>query len=146
PKLSRNALPVKRKGMKILVAQRNPTVGDMKGNTRKIVESIGSAKRKGADIVLFSELALCGYPPEDLLLHPAFIEAQEAHLEKIVEASKGIFVVVGTVRRNPRREEKPICNSAAILCDGELLGFVDKQLLPTYDVFDERRYFEPGKE
>lgn len=132
--------------MKILVAQCNPTVGDMKGNTRKIVESMASGKRKGADIVLFSELALCGYPPEDLLLHPPFIEAQEAYLEKIVEASKGIFVVVGTVRRNPRREEKPICNSAALICDGELLGFVDKQLLPTYDVFDERRYFEPGKE
>jgi NAD+ synthase (glutamine-hydrolysing) len=132
--------------MKILVAQRNPTVGDMEGNTRKIVESIASGKRKGADIVLFSELVLCGYPPEDLLLHPAFIDAQEAYLEKIVESSKGTFVVVGTVRRNPKREEKRICNSAAIICDGELLGFVDKQLLPTYDVFDERRYFEPGKE
>lgn len=132
--------------MKIVVAQRNPTVGDMKGNTRKIVESIASGKRQGADIVLFSELALCGYPPEDLLLHPPFIAAQEVHLEKIVEASKGVFVVVGTVRRNPRREEKAICNSAALICDGQLLGFVDKQLLPTYDIFDERRYFEPGKE
>ncbi len=130
--------------MRVLVAQRNPTVGDMEGNTQKILESIKAARAKRADIVLFSELALCGYPPEDLLLHPSFIDAQEKYLERIVEATKGLFVVVGTVRRNTAKGEKPIFNSAAVICDGNILGFEDKQLLPTYDVFDERRYFEPG--
>jgi len=130
--------------MKVLVAQLNPTVGDMKGNTRKILDSIASGRKKGADIVLFSELALCGYPPEDLLLHPAFIDAQERYLEEIIQASHAIFVVVGTIRRNPKREEKALFNSAALICNKKLLGFADKQLLPTYDVFDERRYFEPG--
>jgi NAD+ synthase (glutamine-hydrolysing) len=130
--------------MRVLVAQRNPIVGDMEGNTRMILESIEAARAKRADIVLFSELALCGYPPEDLLLHPAFIDAQEKYLERIVQASQGLFVVVGTVRCNTAKGEKPIFNSAAIISDGRILGFHDKQLLPTYDVFDERRYFEPG--
>ena len=131
--------------MKVLVAQLNPTVGDMKGNTRKIIQSIASGKEKGADIVLFSELVLCGYPPEDLLLHPAFIDAQEHYLHQIIAATQDILVVVGTIRRNPKREEKAIFNSAAIISNAQLLGFADKQLLPTYDVFDERRYFEPGE-
>lgn len=130
--------------MRILVAQRNPIVGDMEGNAKKILESIETARKKGADIVLFSELILCGYPPEDLLLHPCFIDAQEKYLARIVEATRGLFVVVGVVRRNTAKGEKPIFNSAAIICDGNILGFEDKQLLPTYDVFDERRYFEPG--
>jgi NAD+ synthase (glutamine-hydrolysing) len=130
--------------MKVLVAQLNPTVGDMRGNTCKIVKSIASGREKGADIVLFSELALCGYPPEDLLLHPAFIDAQERYLEEIIQASHDVLVVVGTIRRTTKKEEKAIFNSAAIICNKKLLGFVDKQLLPTYDVFDERRYFEPG--
>ncbi len=131
--------------MRVLVAQKNPTVGDMEGNTKMILESIDAARAKKADIVLFSELALCGYPPEDLLLHPAFIDAQEKYLQKVVNASKGLFIVVGTVRRNTAKGEKPIFNSAAVICDGRILGFEDKQLLPTYDVFDERRYFEPGE-
>lgn len=130
--------------MRILVAQRNPTVGDMRANTKKIIESIDAARTKKADIVVFPELALCGYPPEDLLLHPAFIDAQEKYLEEIVRASKGLFIVLGTVRRNTAKGEKPIFNSAAVIHNGKILGFEDKQLLPTYDVFDERRYFEPG--
>jgi len=132
--------------MRILVAQRNPKVGDMEGNVKKILESIAVAREKRADIVLFSELALCGYPPEDLLLHPAFIDAQEKYLDKVVRASKDLLVVVGTVRLSSEKAEKSIFNSAAVISDGEILGFADKQLLPTYDVFDERRYFEPGKE
>ncbi|HEY2811273.1 MAG TPA: NAD+ synthase [Rhabdochlamydiaceae bacterium] len=130
--------------MRILVAQKNPTIGDMAGNTQKILASIHSAKEKGADIVLFSELALCGYPPEDLLLHPAFVQAQQGYLEKIAAATRGIAAIVGTVRCNSASQEKPLFNSAAVLCEGKIAGFADKQLLPTYDVFDERRYFEPG--
>lgn len=132
--------------MKILVAQLNYTIGDLKGNTDKILEALGQARKEEVDIVVFSELALCGYPPEDLLLHESFIEEVEQCLEKIVKASHALFVVVGLPRKNPRKEERPLCNSAAIIRDGKLLGFQDKWLLPTYDVFDERRYFEPGKE
>jgi NAD+ synthase (glutamine-hydrolysing) len=130
--------------MRILVAQLNPVIGDFEGNTRKIIQAIDHARSKQADLVLFSELALCGYPPEDLLLHRSFVDAGQKYLEKIIQASKGLMVIVGLVRRNLAKGEKSIFNSAAIVHDGKLLGFADKQLLPTYDVFDERRYFEPG--
>jgi len=130
--------------MRILVAQINPIVGDFEGNTRKIIQALDHARSKQADVVVFSELVLCGYPPEDLLLHAAFIDASQKYLEKIVQASSRLMVVLGLVRRNPTKKEKPVFNSAAIIQDGKLLGFEDKQLLPTYDVFDERRYFEPG--
>jgi NAD+ synthase (glutamine-hydrolysing) len=132
--------------MRILVAQLNPIIGDMEGNTQKIIQTLDRARAKEADIVLFPELALCGYPPEDLLLHPSFIDAQEKYLEKVIHASARLMVLVGVVRRNPAKGEKPIFNSAAIIHDGKLLGYEDKRLLPTYDVFDERRYFEPGTE
>lgn len=130
--------------MRIFVAQLNPIIGDMEGNTEKIIRAIEHARAKKVDIILFSELILCGYPPEDLLLHPSFIDAQEKYLEKVIHAAKGLMAVVGVVRRNPSKGEKSIFNSAAIINDGKLLGYVDKRLLPTYDVFDERRYFEPG--
>ncbi|MGC1879171.1 MAG: NAD+ synthase [Rhabdochlamydiaceae bacterium] len=130
--------------MRILVAQLNPTIGDFEGNTRKIIQALDHARSKQVDIVLFSELVLCGYPPEDLLLHPSFIEAGQKYLEKILPSTAGLMAIVGMVRRNPAKGEKPIFNSAAIIHDTKLLGFADKQLLPTYDVFDERRYFEPG--
>jgi NAD+ synthase (glutamine-hydrolysing) len=130
--------------MRIFVAQLNPIVGDLEGNTVKIIQTLDRARAKEADIVLFPELTLCGYPPEDLLLHPSFIDAQERYLEKIVRASARLMVFVGVVRRNTSNGEKPLFNSAAVIHDGKLLGFEDKRLLPTYDVFDERRYFEPG--
>lgn len=130
--------------MRILVAQINPIVGDFEGNTRKIIQTLDHARSKQADVVVFSELVLCGYPPEDLLLHSAFVDANQKYLEKIVHASSRLMVVLGLVRPNPAKKEKPIFNSAAIIQEGKLLGFEDKQLLPTYDVFDERRYFEPG--
>ncbi len=130
--------------MKVLIAQLNPVIGDMVGNTGKIVACLSRARDKGVDLVLLPEMAICGYPPEDLLLQKGFVEAVEKSLEKIIEASKGLFVVVGLVRYNPGRGEKPLLNSAAVIEDGKLVGFQDKWLLPTYDVFDERRYFEPG--
>ncbi len=98
------------------------------------------------DIVLFPELVICGYPPEDLLLHFSFIDAIEHCLEEIVHATYGLVAIVGVPRRNLEGGGKPLFNSAAIIEDGKLIGYQDKWLLPTYDVFDERRYFEPGKE
>ncbi len=130
--------------MRIASAQINPIIGDLKGNCEKIIAVIKQVKGS-ADMVVFPELALCGYPPEDLLLHQEFIDAIPSYLDKIVQASQGIVVIVGTVRKNLSDGEKPIYNSAAIIQDQKLLGFHDKWLLPTYDVFDERRYFEMGK-
>ena len=91
-----------------------------------------------------SELILSGYPPEDLLLQRIFIEAHSYYLEQIIEASSGLIVILGLVRQNKERAEKSLINSAAVIYNKKLLGFQDKHLLPTYDVFDERRYFEPG--
>lgn len=130
--------------MKILSAQINPKIGDLDSNTRKIIEVINEAKAKGVDIVLFPELTICGYPPEDLLLHNAFIDGMQQHLEQVIRASSGIAVIVGLVRRNLFSGEKDLFNSVAVIENGHLLGFQDKWLLPTYDVFNERRYFEPG--
>ena len=130
--------------MKVLVAQLNPTVGDLDANTQKILKSIEHGREKEADIVLCSELTICGYPPEDLVYHRSFIDSMELHLERIAKASKGITVIVGLARRTVIEGEKHLHNSAAIISNGHVLGFQDKWLLPTYDVFDERRYFEPG--
>lgn len=132
--------------MRILAAQLNPIIGDLEGNTHKILKAIATAKEHAIDIVLFSELVLTGYPPEDFLLLPHFMDSVEAHLKKIVEASSGITVILGTPRRNSDNMEKPLLNSAAIITDGKIVGYQDKILLPTYDVFDERRYFEPCKD
>lgn len=132
--------------MRIFVAQINATVGDLDGNTEKIIKAIHRAREKKADIVLFSELTICGYPPEDLLFFPRFIDKMLEKLDEIREESKDLCVLVGTVRKNPEGKEKDIFNSAAIICDQKIIGFKDKTLLPTYDIFDERRYFEPGKE
>lgn len=132
--------------MKILAAQINPKIGDLDGNTKKIIDVIHEAKSKEMDVVLFPELSICGYPPEDLLLHDSFIDGMQQHLEQIIRASSGIAVVVGLVRRNLFSGEKDLFNSVAVIENGYLLGFQDKWLLPTYDVFNERRYFEPGSE
>lgn len=130
--------------MRILLVQMNPIVGDIEGNSKKIVDAILQGKMRKADLVVFPELALSGYPPEDLLLLPHFGEAIDRALESIVAATSGIAVILGTPKRNPRAREKPLCNSAAIINDRTIIGFQDKSLLPTYDVFDERRYFEPA--
>ncbi|MCH9811287.1 NAD+ synthase [bacterium] len=131
--------------MKVMMAQLNPVIGDVVGNTDKVLTTIELAKEKGVDCVLFAEMTLCGYAPHDLLLHDKFIDEIENQLDRVVRASKGIAVVVGLVRRNSTYEEKNLLNSCAIIEDGNLLGFYDKWLLPTYDVFNERRYFARGK-
>jgi NAD+ synthase (glutamine-hydrolysing) len=132
--------------MKILSAQLNPIIGDILGNKKKVLEALDAGRKQGVDIVTFPEMTLCGYAPEDLVLHTSFIEEMENALDEIVKNSSGISVIVGLVRKNPARDEKSLLNSAAVISDGKLLGFHDKWLLPTYDVFDERRYFARGKQ
>lgn len=132
--------------MLIQASQLNPTIGDLKGNLRKVIQALDRARLNKADVVLFPELTLCGYPPEDLLLDSTFIEQIEASLDEIAPKTKGLFAAVGLPRKNLSGKEKPLFNSAAIFIDGKLIGFKDKSLLPTYDVFDERRFFEPGTE
>lgn len=133
------------RSMRILLAQINPTIGDFTGNTEKIISAINIARKQKARLVVFPELTITGYPPEDFLLLPHFIEEVENCLEAIVNASFNIGVIVGLPRRNRNSNGKPLFNSAAIIDDGKLLGFQDKSLLPTYDVFDELRYFEPSQ-
>jgi NAD+ synthase (glutamine-hydrolysing) len=132
--------------MKTYIAQLNPIVGDIQGNQRKILTAIASAKQHLCDLIITPELALTGYPPEDLLLLPHFIKAAEEALPAIIDASCGIAAIIGSIRHNPQPKGKPLFNSAAICLNGKLIGYQDKMLLPTYDVFDERRYFEPATE
>lgn len=132
--------------MLIYTSQINPIIGDLPGNAKKIIHAIAEAQKKNADVVIFSELVLSGYPPQDLLLLPNFSEIAEKYLEIIRETTKNITAIIGVPRKNPQGEGKALYNSAAILQNQKLLGFQDKILLPTYDVFDERRYFEPGDE
>ncbi|MCK4934816.1 MAG: NAD+ synthase [Simkaniaceae bacterium] len=130
--------------MKILVAQLNPLIGDLTGNTEKILKTLKDAKKQGIELVLFPELTICGYPPEDLVFHEAFIQQMMQKLEEIIPETEGMMVLVGLVRPNLYHGEKALFNSAAVIQDRQLIGFQDKWLLPNYDVFNERRYFEPG--
>ncbi|MBO0721695.1 MAG: NAD+ synthase, partial [Blastocatellia bacterium] len=126
--------------VRIALAQINPTVGDFAGNAAKIVANIERARSAGAEIVALPELALPGYPPEDLLLKPQFIEANLNALERIIPATKGIIAIVGCVAKS-----SDIHNAAALICDGKLRGFYYKNFLPNYGVFDEYRYFDAGR-
>ncbi|GAB5411139.1 MAG: NAD+ synthase [Chlamydiales bacterium] len=132
--------------MKIFVSQLNLKIGDLDGNTQKIVRDMERARKSGSKIVLFPEMTICGYMPEDLLYHHTFIESMTEHLEKIIKESHDLTVFVGLVRRNTDGGVNGLYNSAAVISNGKLLRFYDKWLLPTYDVFTERRYFDPGKE
>ncbi len=121
------------------MAQMNPTVGDLKGNTSKILQLIDEARTLGADLVAFPELAISGYPPEDLLFKPQFIQDCLSHLDEIVSASRDIAVVVGFPDGNDG-----MYNAAAVAWDGKLVDVYHKMYLPNYGVFDEKRYFKPG--
>lgn len=132
--------------MRVLAAQINPTIGDLEGNTQKVIDSLQRAHQAKVDVILFPELVLSGYPPEDVLLDAAFIDAAAKKLETIAPMTRNLFAAIGLPRWNASKKEKMLYNSAAIFADGKLLGFKDKTLLPTYDVFDERRFFEPGQE
>lgn len=110
-----------------------------------MMSAIEQAKSEHSDLIVFSEMAVTGYPPEDFLLLHQFVDKAEAALKNLSAASKGIGIIAGTIRKNDNPGEKSLFNTAAIFFDGHLLGFQDKALLPTYDVFDERRYFEPAQ-
>lgn len=129
--------------MKVFAAQINPRVGDISGNTNKILHMLDRARVQKADIVVFPELSISGYPPYDLLYFDTFITEIEKNLQKIVEKSQGLFVVVGLVRKTGKKEGKALYNSVAVISEGKILGYKDKTLLPDYDVFNELRYFEP---
>lgn len=130
--------------MKIFLAQQNYHIGNFEYNTNKIIEAIGRAKAQGADLVLFSELAICGYPPRDFLEFNDFIRQCYESVDKIKAHTQDIAVLVGGPARNPRKEGKDLFNAAFFLYNGEVKAEVHKTLLPTYDVFDENRYFEPA--
>jgi NAD+ synthase (glutamine-hydrolysing) len=132
--------------MKIFLAQQNYHIGNFEANTAKILKAIEEAKAGGGELVVFSELAVCGYPPRDFLEFDDFIVQSEAALEKIREASLDIGVLVGAPSRNPVKEGKDLFNSAFLFHEQKLLGVAHKTLLPTYDIFDEYRYFEPAWE
>jgi NAD+ synthase (glutamine-hydrolysing) len=125
--------------LRVALAQINPTVGDLEGNSRLIIDWIGRARDQGADIVCFPELAITGYPPEDLVLKRSFVRDNLKQLEVVTKATKGITAVVGFVD-----DDGAIFNAAAVMNDGELKAVYHKVFLPNYGVFDEQRYFESG--
>ncbi len=126
--------------MRIALAQMNPVVGDLRGNVDRALEMYASAVDLGADLVVFGELAICGYPPEDLLLKPRFVADIDAALRRFADGIGTCTVVIGTVTGTPGA----LLNSAAVVCDGSVVGVYDKRDLPNYAVFDERRYFRSG--
>jgi NAD+ synthase (glutamine-hydrolysing) len=125
--------------LRLAMAQINVVVGDIDGNAQKIIDWIDRARDADADIIAFPELALTGYPPEDLLLKPQFIDVNLACLDKIVSRTRDIAVIVGFVDR-----KDDIFNAAAIIQNGKLITAYHKMYLPNYGVFDEFRYFQPG--
>ncbi|WP_457643315.1 NAD+ synthase [Persephonella sp.] len=129
------------KNLRLCLAQINCTVGDIEGNSRKIIEVINEAKKHEVDIIAFPELAVTGYPPEDLLLKPSFIEKNLEYIHKIAKESEGIISIVGFVDR-----VEDIYNAAGVLYNGEVVAVYHKNFLPNYGVFDEVRYFQRGNE
>ncbi len=130
----------KLKKLRIALAQINPTVGDLDGNTRRIKSLIRKAKAKKADIIAFPELAVTGYPPEDLILKPRFISDNLKCIDEIAMCSRGIITVAGFCDSN-----QGIYNAAAVMADGRVIDVYHKIHLPNYGVFDEYRYFRPGR-
>jgi len=131
--------------MKIALAQQNYIVGNFEHNTSLIRDGIARARKSGADLVVFSELSVCGYPPRDFLEFTDFYESCAEAVRKIATDCKGIAAIVGAPSKNPGEKGKPLYNTAFFLADGQLFGMAHKTLLPTYDVFDEYRYFEPNR-
>ncbi len=132
--------------MKIFLAQQNYHIGNFESNTLKIIDAIREAKGQGADLVVFSELSICGYPPRDFLYFNNFIDQCYGAIDKIKEHADGIAVLVGGPHRNPLPEGKDLYNAAWFLADRDIKQVIHKTCLPTYDVFDENRYFEPAND
>lgn len=132
--------------MKIAIAQLNYHIGNFEGNLQKMLNATATAKEQGADIVVFGELAVTGYPPRDFLEFDDFICRSEDVVNRLAEAAIDIAIVVGAPCRNPVIEGKDLYNSAYFLAEGKIQQVAHKTLLPTYDIFDEYRYFEPASE
>lgn len=132
--------------MKIALAQINTRTGDLAGNTGKILAYVRRARQQGAELVVFPELAVAGYPAEDLIEKDVFVSKNRERLEEIAGHTNGIGVVCGFIAPNTSGKGKPAFNSVALLDDGKISGIQHKTLLPTYDVFAEDRYFEPARE
>ena len=130
--------------MKICLAQINPTVGDFEQNVKKICRFINTAKKKGADLIVFPEMCIVGYPPKDLLELSGFVDSNLKALEEVKKNVTGISAIVGFVDRNVGHRGKNLYNAAAYINNKEIISRHYKSLLPTYDVFDEDRYFEPA--
>jgi NAD+ synthase (glutamine-hydrolysing) len=131
--------------MRIALAQINYHIGDFESNVSRIKDAIEKARKMPADVVVFSELAVCGYPPRDFLEFDDFIRKSEEAVKSIAGCCKGIAAIVGALSRNPAPKGKPLYNSAFFLSEGEIINLSHKTLLPNYDVFDEYRYFEPNR-
>jgi len=129
--------------MKIVLAQLNYTIGDFEQNRNGIIASIRKAKEHKADLVVFAELSVCGYPPRDFLEFTDFIDRCDHSIDLIARECVGIAAVVGAPTRNPDPRGKNLFNSAVLLSEGKIAGMAHKALLPNYDIFDEYRYFEP---
>jgi NAD+ synthase (glutamine-hydrolysing) len=130
--------------MKIALAQQNYHVGNFESNSQKIIEAVNKAKQMGADLVVFSELCVCGYAPRDFVEFNDFINKCYENIDLIKEHSDTIGIIIGSPQRNPGSGGKDLFNAAILLYEKEVKGIAHKSLLPTYDVFDEYRYFEPG--
>ncbi len=133
------------KYMRIALAQLDYHIGNFDSNTQKIIDKIILAKSKKVDLVVFSELSICGYPPRDFLEFKDFIQRCNDSIDKITPYCDGIAAIVGAPSVNPEKEGKDLFNSAYFLADKKINCIINKTLLPNYDVFDEYRYFEPGK-
>jgi len=145
------------KVLRIAMAQMNPAVGDLHGNVHRIMHWLGEAKKAKADLVVFPELAITGYPPEDLLLRPQFVKDNLRALNEIIPACRGLVAVIGYVGRGDQRDSRSLrpsivsaqrhalSNAAALIADCRMVGSYSKRYLPNYGVFDESRYFHPGR-
>ncbi len=143
--MARSRAPFYTIDVKIALGQINPTVGDFEGNAARIIEFARRARDGGAELVVFSELCVCGYPPRDLVEKPSFVQANCRAASEIAESTRGIAVICGLVTPAQSDTGKSVMNSAALLRDGRIEFLQSKMLLPTYDVFDEMRNFAPAK-
>ena len=132
--------------MKICIAQQNYHIGNFEQNTEKILGAIEAAKNQGADLILFSEMSVCGYPARDFVEFEDFINKCYQSIDVIKQAADTIGVLIGSPARNPNKKGKDLYNAAFFLYEQKVVAEVHKTLLPTYDVFDENRYFEPADE
>lgn len=132
--------------MKITIAQQNYHIGNFEQNTEKMLCAIEDAKKQGADLILFSEMSVCGYPARDFVEFNDFINKCYESIERIKKAADTIGVLIGSPARNPNKKGKDLYNAAFFLYNQQIVAEIHKTLLPTYDVFDENRYFEPAED